>query len=178
MVQQKKIFAVENLAAKIKDAKACYLADYRGLSVGKTTELRQQVKTAGGEMEVVKNRLLKLALKTAGQTELAENEGLQLAGPTAALWAQTDEIAPLKALVKFAQDNELPKIKAGFMGPEFLSAAQVTELAKIPGLSQLKAKLVGSLAAPIYGLVWTLKGNLQKLAWALQAIAKQKENAN
>jgi large subunit ribosomal protein L10 len=63
MPNQKKIFAVDNLAAKIKDAKAVIFTDYRGLNVAQMQKLRQAVRKVGGKLEVAKNTLLKIALE-------------------------------------------------------------------------------------------------------------------
>lgn len=172
MVQQKKIFNVQNLAQKIKDSKAVYLTDYRGLGVGQLTQLRKAVKDAGGQLEVAKNRLFKLALKDSGKKIDADE--IELTGPTAILWANEDEISPLKALVKFAQENQLPTIKIGLFGHDLLSPDQVSQLAQIPSLQNLQAKLVGSLNSPIYGLAHALNWNLQKLTLTIKAIADQK----
>lgn len=171
MVQQNKIFTVQNLVQKIKEAKAIFLADYRGLSVLQMTQLRQTVKKAGGELEVEKNRLFKLALKESGK-----KTDIDLVGPTAILWSNEDEITPLKELVNFAKNNELPTIKFGFLGDDLLSADEVKNLSQIPGRSQLEEKMVGLLASPIYGISRTLNSNLHKLVYALKNLAAKQEN--
>ena len=170
MPAQKKIFTVQELVEKINDAKALYLTDYRGLNVDQMTDLRRAVKKAGGELEVAKNRLFKIALQNSVIKSM-----IDLTGPTAILWANEDEISPLKALVKFAQENELPELKIGFFNREILAAAKIKELAKIPSRSQLEAKLVSLLSGPIRGLTVTLNWNLQKLVFALKEISNQKE---
>ena len=49
---------IEELA---KNAKSIVLVDYRGLTVAQATELRNEVRNAGGVYKVYKNRLMKLA---------------------------------------------------------------------------------------------------------------------
>jgi large subunit ribosomal protein L10 len=168
MPSQKKSFTVANLTAKLKDAKALVLADYRGLSVEQMTELRQKLAESGGQLEVVKNRLLSLAAKEA-KVSLDQKS---LAGPTAAVWANEDEMALIKTLYKFSQENELPKIKSGLFEGQIITAEKVKTLAKLPGLDQLRAKLVGSLQSPAYGLVNSLRWNLSQLVYVLKAVEK------
>jgi len=160
MPNSKKIFTVQNLTEKVKQAKALILTDYAGLKVGQINELRTELKKVGAEYEVVKNNLLSLALKSE-----------PLTGPTAALWVyQADDTTPLKTLAAFIKKNELPKIKMGFWEKELISAEKVMQLANLPGLSELQAKLVGMLNSPINRLVLTLNGNLQKLVFVLKGV--------
>ena len=171
MPSQKNTQQLAELKEKIQTAKAIALADYRGLTVGQITELRTKIKEVGGELKVAKNTLLKLALDNA---EL--NQTKALIGPTLILFANEDEATPLKILVDFAQEYELPTLKAGFLGEEFLDVAQLTALAKLPSRQQLQAKFVGQLSAPIHGLVNVLSGNLRNLIYVLQAIKQSRKN--
>jgi len=170
MVQQKKIFTVANLAQKIKDAKALYLADYRGLDVSQMTELRREIKKTGGELEVSKNRLLKLALKEVGRIDDLAN--FELTGPTAILWANEDEISPLKTLVRYGKEWGLLESKFGFLGEDFIPAENVKELALVPTKKALEAKLVGGLFSPISRLNYALFYNLQKLVFVLKSASQ------
>lgn len=163
MPNAKNVATVNLLKTKLKDAKSLVFADASGLSVNLQRELRQTVKLAGGELIVVKNTLLKLAL---GVKEL-------LPGPTITLLAYEDEIAPIKALAEFAKTHELPKIKAGFLAKEPLSKEQVETLANLPTRIELLAKTVGSLKSPISGFVNVLQGSLRKLVYVLKAVSLQ-----
>ena len=164
MPTQKKVFTVQNLSQKLKDAKTLVLADYRGLSVGQMTDLRGKVKQVGGEVEVVKNRLLKIAAKEAK----VEIDDQILTGPTAVIWAWEDQIQPLKALDTFAKENDLPKAKFGLFEGKIISIEKIKELANLPSQDELRAKLVGALHSPTYGLVNSLNWNLKKLVYILK----------
>lgn len=172
MPTSKKIFTVQNLTEKFKESKGLVLADYCGLDVGQMNELRRAIKKAGGEFEVVKNTLLRLA---------SENYQLpitncQLQGPTAALWVYEEDTAPLKALDQFIAKASLPKIKSAFWNGELISIERVRELANLPSLNELKAKLVGTLQSPTHGLINALEWNMQKIVLVLNAKIK-KQNA-
>lgn len=160
MPSDKNVATVNLLKTKISQAKAIVFADASGLSVNLQRELRQKVKLAGGELIVVKNTLLKLAL---GAKEL-------LVGPTITLLAYEDEIAPLKALAEFARTHDLPKIKAGFLAKEPLTKDQAEALAALPTKVELLAQAIGSLQSPLFGLVNVLQGNLRKLVYVLKAV--------
>ena len=172
MPNQKKIFTVANLTQKIKDAKSLILADYQGLSVAQINRLRDQIKAVGGEFEVVKNRLLKIASDEA-KIELDDQV---LTGPTAILWAWENELEAIKTLENFAKENNSPKIKSGLFEGKIISAEKIKQLAQIPGKKELQAKLVGALCSPAYGLVNSLSWNLKKLVYVLSEKAKGGED--
>jgi large subunit ribosomal protein L10 len=165
MVKQDKVYTVQNLAEKLKQAKAVVLTDYHGLKVSQMAELRQNIKKAGGEFEVVKNTLLNRA---ANESKIKiDSEVLQ--GPTAVLWAYEDQISPLKALVDFAKINELPKIKFGLLDQMAAPVEKIKQLASLPSKEELKVKLIGTLQSPLYGLNNALDWNLRKLVLVLKA---------
>lgn len=170
MKKSEKIFTVQNLAEKIKQAKALILSDYSGLGVDRINELRREIKKAGGEFEVVKNTLLQLATKD-GKWEMGDKK---LTGPTAALWLYTENITPLKTLNEFIRKNEAPKIKFGFWNDEQISIEKINQLANLPGMEELRAKLIGVLQSPIYGLANALRWNPTKLVYILKAKGGEK----
>ena len=171
MVKQNKIFAVEDATAKVKDAKAIALADYRGITVSQATLLRRKVKEAGGQLQIIKNTLLLRALRSNDYK--IEPEKLQ--GPTMVLFANEDEISPLKAFSVFAKTtNGLLPWKAGFMAGKSLSLEELGQIAAIPGKIDLQAKLVGLLFSQPSRLAYSLNYNLQKLVIVLSAINNKK----
>ncbi len=166
MKKSQKFFTVDNLKEKIKQAKALVLTDYSGLNVEQINKLRLEIKKNGGEFEVVKNTLLCLAAKNL-QLPI---DNWQLEGPTAALWIYNDDISPLKTLDSFIKKNELPKIKFGFWNKELIDQEKIKQLAALPGLEELRAKLIGFLKSPLFGLCNGLSYNLKKMVFVLSNI--------
>jgi len=172
MPSQKNQNQVKILQEKLAKAKSIVLADYRGLPVNLQQDLRQKIVEVNGELIVVKNTLLKIALKQ----EKFDLKPLldSFTGPTITLLAYEDEIAPIKVLAEFAKDNQLPVIKAGFLNKDPLSKDKVNQLAQLPTKVELLAKTVGTIKAPLSDIVNVLSGNLKNLVYALQAIKNQK----
>lgn len=173
MPNKQNISAVAELETKLSLAQAVYLADYAGLTVKEQVKLRQAIQTAGGDMTVAKNSLLKIAMANQGfDTTKLESD---LTGPNITLFAGADTIAPLKAMVDFAGSNEkaLPKLKSGILGKEILSFTQVIQLSKLPSKLELIAKLLGTLSNPIKQLVCVLSAPTRNLVYALNAINKK-----
>lgn len=183
MVQQVKIEAVQNLAEKIKQAKSLVLVDFSNLSVPLQNKLRQTVVEAGGEFRVVKNNLFKLAFKK-GKTGLSDRQaGLSpdfdfekienLRGPTAALFSLKDELAPLKVLVQFIKDYQLPRLKFGFFEGQLIDKEKIETLAKIPNQEVLITQTISLINSPLSGLVSGLQSNLNQLVGVLENIKSQ-----
>lgn len=173
MKKTEKIYQVENLEEKIKQAKAIAFASYQGLNVDQITSLRKDIKKAGGEFEVAKNTLLTRAFKKTG-LDLSE----PLKGPNAVVWAYENETSPFKALADFSKTNETLKIKHGFLGEETISLEKIMHLASLPSMDELRAKLVGGLSSPISGLHNALSWNLNKLILVLKNAQAKKEQLN
>jgi len=172
MPSDKNVQAVALLKTEFAQSKSVILADYSGLSVADQVDLRAKVAEAGGTFSVAKNNLIKLALgETVGDTI---NEALN--GPTAVLIAKEDAVTALKAMVTFAKEKELPKIKAGFMDGKSLTLEEVVELAKLPGRSELMARLIGTINAPRANMVYVLKANLSGLVRVLKAVGEKGSN--
>jgi large subunit ribosomal protein L10 len=171
MKRSEKTFFVDNLAQDLKGATCIVLIDYTGLSVKMQQELKKKLKDCEATMTVVKNTLFKLA----GKNAKVPNETLTdkvLSGPTALVISEKDPIAPLQVLAKFAKENEIPNFKVGIVDGAFQDKNSLTTLSRLPSKDVLVAQTVGAIAAPMYGIVATLQGNLQKLVYILKAKAE------
>lgn len=168
MANSKNIAIATSLAEKFSKAISVVLADYRGLTHKQSEDLHRAVKKVGGEFVIAKNSLLQIA----SQSSHYNLEPKTLVGPTAALFAFEDELAPLKELFKIIKTLSLPKVKFGFISGKKYSDLEVEVIAKLPGQDILRGQVVGRLNGPIYGLVYSLNYNLQKLVYVLSKINK------
>ena len=127
------------------------VAHYAGLTVADMTKLRSEMRSAGGQVKVAKNRLVKLALEGTDAKGIAD----LLKGPTCLAFS-ADPIAAPKVAVKFAKTNEKFVILGGAMGATVLDAKGVNSLASLPSLDELRGKLIGLLQAPASKIARTL----------------------
>ena len=127
------------------------VAHYAGLTVSAMTKLRSEMRGAGGQVKVAKNRLVKLALEGTDAKGIAD----LLKGPTCLAFS-ADPVAAPKIAVKFAKANEKFVILGGAMGSTVLDAKGVNSLADLPSLDELRGKLIGLLQAPASKIARTL----------------------
>lgn len=164
--RQQKQDLTTKMTDKLSRSKSVVFADYQGLTMSELNTLRDQLRDAGAEFSVTKNNLLKIALNNS---QLTINDEL-LKGPVATLFAYEDEIAPIKVLVKALKDAQKGKVKGGLMEGEFMDEYSITKLSQLPSKDELRAKVVGSLGAPLYGIVAVCQANLRNLVYALDQI--------
>jgi large subunit ribosomal protein L10 len=163
---------LKTLEEKINRSKSIVFASFNALGVQANQELRTKLREEGGEYYVAKKTLLDLALKGQNVKDL---DVKAFEGKLATIFSYDDEVSAVKALDSFRKDNEEKLyFMGGILENKFLSAEEVTNLAKIPSREELYAKMVGSLNAPVSGLANVLSGNLRKLVYALNAIKEAK----
>ncbi len=154
----------------LTEAKGAVLVDFCGLTVAEDTELRRKVREAGASYTVYKNTLIALAAKEAGLDEL--NAVLE---KNTAICSSADAVAACKVICDFAKDHKKILLKAGIVEGKVVTVDEVKAVAALPPREVLVAKMLGSLNAPISGLVRTLNGTVAKIVYALDAVREQKE---
>ncbi len=170
LTRNQKEETVSELGEKMAKMKALVLIDYSGMKVSKMSELRKELKKAGAELKVFKRRLVDLALKKSGLSlDIA-----RIKGQLALVFGYKDEVGAAKTAYKLSEGNKIFKIIAGIVGGKSLDAAAVNTLAKLPTKEELLAKLVGTISAPMAGLVNVLRGNMRGLVRVLSAYAETK----
>jgi large subunit ribosomal protein L10 len=167
---KQKLETVAAVKEKLAETKSLVVADYRGLSVDKMTELRAKLRQEGVELKVVKNRLAKIALKESGMDPMDP----YLKGMTTIAFGIKDPVSPAKVLAAFAKDNEKLQIIGGQMDNRLLDAAAINELALLPSREVLLGRLLGSLTSPISKVAYGLNQTVAKTVYAFDAIARQK----
>ena len=149
--------------------------DYKGMTVEQATTLRASFRKAGVEYKVVKNTLVKQAIK---HTTYAKKLDDVLVGMTGIAWCYEDPSAAAKVVKEFkktgGEAGEKLKVKGGVIEGEILSAARVeNELATMPGKDELRAMLLATLQAPLQQFVALLQAPTQNLVYVLAAKERQ-----
>lgn len=162
---------VKSVAEKAKGAKALVFANFKGVSVKDVTKIRRELLKSGSSWQVLKKTLLNIALKDAGVSVNAR----ELDGQVGVAFS-SDEVTAAKVLVEFKKANKEStlEIVGGSLGNEALDVKAVKALAELPSQDELRAKLVGTLQAPITGFVRALSGNLSGLVRVLGAVRDSK----
>ena len=167
---------VDALKEKLSKTKAVFVAEYRGMTVAQSTDLRAKVRQAGGELKVSKNTLFRIAMKEAGLSELPEE---MTKGPNIYALCYDDPVAVAKVLKEYANDKTQKAfiLKGGLLESQQLNLAQVMALADLPSKEVLRGQVVRTIAAPLSGLVNVLSGTMRNLVTCLAQIRDKKEES-
>jgi large subunit ribosomal protein L10 len=163
--KKKKVELVAEYVEQLEQSKGLILADYRGLSVNDVSEIRKTMRPIGSKFQVVKNRLLLLALKEVDLALPAE----WLIGPTAVSFCY-DEVPPVaKVLTDAAKDFEALQIKGGVLGTSVVGADQVRAIADLPSREVLLAQVLGAINAPAAQVAGVVTSGVRQVLNVLQA---------
>ncbi|HEY7765719.1 MAG TPA: 50S ribosomal protein L10 [Aestuariivirgaceae bacterium] len=157
---------VATLSTVFKKAGVIVVAHNNGITVSQMNDLRSRMRKAGAAVKVAKNRLAMLALDG---TDVAGIKDL-FKGPTMIAYSSDPVTAP-KIVSEFAKGHEKLVVLGGALGTSTLDAKGVKELAELPSLDQLRAKLVGLLQAPATRIAGVLQAPAGQLARVFNAYA-------
>jgi len=166
-IRPEKASMAAELNERVSGALYMILADYDGMNMPQTTELKSTLRNSGASYNVVKNRMLNRALPVDAADLLK--------GQTALIYGEGDVVEVAKIIKKFTAKNKKPVVKGGFLEGKAISAEEVTELAKLPSKDVLRAQLLGTLQAPCTQLVGVLDQKVASLVYVLSAVKDKKE---
>ncbi|MFA6518325.1 MAG: 50S ribosomal protein L10 [Candidatus Shapirobacteria bacterium] len=170
MPNSKNIQQLKEVTKRLEATKSAALLQYQGLTAGQVSDLRAKVRQVGGEITVVKNTLLTRALAKIG-IQMPE----ALTGPTAIVYCDQDEIAPLKEIETVNKDKEKTSFKYGIYNQKLLLADELKKFLSLPSKSALISQLLGGLQNPLLRLSYALRFNQTQLVLTLKALESKKQ---
>ncbi len=158
LTRDEKTAVVTDVSAQAAKAQSLAMAEYRGITVEQLNKLRVDARSKGVYLHVLKNTLVRRAVKGT-QFEVAADA---MSGPLIYGFSE-DAVAAAKVLADFAKTNDKLIVKAGAFAGKPLDAKGVMALASIPSREVLLAQVAGLLMSPI-----------QRFAVALGQVALKK----
>jgi large subunit ribosomal protein L10 len=156
---------IKELNDKFSRAKAAIAVQFGKLPVATVTHLRRKLREGKVEYKVLKNTLAKRAAKGTPIEQVAD----QFTGPVAVCLAYEDVVAPAKILTDFIKDLGTVKVKSAVVEGRRIDAKGVQALAKLPGLPQLRARILGMINQPAARLARTIAAPGTQLALVIKA---------
>jgi large subunit ribosomal protein L10 len=173
MLREEKEAVIAEVAELLAGSETMFVSDYRGLTVAQLSELRAKLRESGARIRIVKNTLGGIAAERAGRDALSP----LLSGPTAVTFCGDDLVGAAKALAEFAKSHPQLGVRGGLLEASLIDAEGVKALASLPPRDVLIAQVVGTMAAPMTGLVTVLQGTVSGFVRALNQVAQQKAAA-
>jgi len=137
------------------------------------------IEEIGGDIKVIRNSILKIALEESNLKELAP----KMRGALIINYTKKDPIILAKKIGEIISyfrkekniKEDIPEIAFGILNGKLITAEEVKKLANLPPKEVLLAQLLGTMKAPITNFAVVLKNVLNKLVWALNAVKEKKE---
>ena len=154
--KDKKTTLVADLTELLSNSKMVVYAKYEGLTVAELQELRKMAREANVKIKVVKNRLVKVAMKEIAAYKNTDSSGLT--GQLLYALGTDEDFDSAKVLTKFAKTHAKMELLGGFNGEgTTLSKEEVTTLGSLPTKNELIAQVVDTLLSGINGVVSALE---------------------
>ncbi len=172
MPTTKKAETIGSLTEMLQKNPLAILTEYRGMTVSEITNLRKQLRGKGSEYHVTKNTLLLRAANELGYQNLEE----ALAGPTAVAFIGDDLVGGVKQVLDYARTARVNAkgakvfvVKHGILQGQLIKGDELEDLTKLPSKEEMVTKMLGSLNAPMYGLVQVLAASPRNLVNVVNA---------
>ncbi|HWO21943.1 MAG TPA: 50S ribosomal protein L10 [Kofleriaceae bacterium] len=165
----------EQVLGEIKESFAnvasIVVADYRGIRVPVVTTMREDFRKNGCQYRVLKNSLVKIAVKGSKMEPLSA----LMVGTTAVIWSHEVPQTPAQIALKWAKDEPKFVIKGGYYEGQLLDPAGVDALAKMPGKNEIRASMLMTFLAAPQSFVAQIIAGPQNFAYLLDARKRQLE---
>jgi large subunit ribosomal protein L10 len=171
ITKDKKKDIVADLAEKFKKTSGFYIVNFKGMSVEDAIRIRRELKKIGVDYKVAKNTLVNRAIQAVGGINLPDEA---LKGESAIIFGYTDAVAPAKIIKEQFTKFEKPILKAAMIEGQYFDASQLNVLAALPSKDDMMASIVGSLHAPITGIVGSINAVMRDVASLIEEVAKKK----
>ena len=167
MLKSEKEVMIKELHEKFARTKSAVVAEFSKVDVETVTKLRRKFREGKVEYKVIKNTLARRAAEGTSVSVISDD----FTGPVALCISYDDVVAPAKILMDFIKDMETIKVRSAVVDGRKVDANGVKALAKLPGLNELRAQLLGMLNQPAGKLVRTIAAPGSQLARVIQANA-------
>ena len=161
---------VKEMSTVLSDAEVVLTADYSGLTSNELNQLRKTTREAGVFIKLVKNNMLKMALKDSQFASMAEN----VSGPQIVAVGREDAGKFAKSIKEFIDKHDKLKPKAiNYLGQD-LDISELKKLASLPTYEEAISKLLSVMQGPIQKLMGTMKAVPNKLVRTIDAVKASK----
>lgn len=175
-MRQEKQLLLNEVKDQIDQFGSFVIMRYLSLSANKANDFRRQVAKIGGNVEVMRKRILIKAAKAAG----VELDLDTLPGHIGLVYASNDPIEMTKFVFKFGQENDKAvQVVGGRFEGQIYNAADVEKLSKLPGKNEMRAQLLSMFEAPMAQTLAVMDALLSSVVYCLDNKSKlEQESSN
>lgn len=174
-MRQDKQLLLNEIKGQIDHYGSFVVMRYTKLTANKANNFRREVGKLGGNVEVMRKRVLIKAAEAAGVSLNLK----ELPGHIGLVYAIKDPIEMTKFVIQFSQQNDKAiEVVGGRIDGQLYNAADVDTLSKLPGKDEMRAQLLSVFEAPMAQTLAVMDALLSSVVYCLDNKAQLgQENA-
>ncbi|WKZ31419.1 MAG: 50S ribosomal protein L10 [Candidatus Dojkabacteria bacterium] len=169
--KDQKTALLEQYKSLLTENKGYIAVDTEGVDTTAVTELKKKLREIGSTVTVVKNNIFKIALDETKSPVETKDFDFQ----TAVITYDADPTVVAKLIKDVQKDTEKFEARFGVVEGKFVEKSKVMGLAEIPSREELLAKMLGSMIAPVSGVMNAVTGNVRGFAQVLSQLGEKGE---
>lgn len=174
-MRKEKQLLLDEVKEKINHFDSFVIFNYKGLSANAAGQFRRQVNSIGGDVEILKKRVLVKAADTAGVSLQVED----LPGHIGIVFAGKDPIETAKVVFKFKNDNgKAIDVLGGRFDGKIYAGDDVEKLSKLPSKDEMRAQLLSVFEAPLTHTLSVMEAIVTSIMYCLENKSKQDAENN
>lgn len=168
-MRQEKQLLLDEVHGQMTKHSSFVIMSYTGLTANAANDFRRQVAKSGGNVEVIRKRVLIKAAQAAGITlELAA-----LPGHIGLVYAGADPIETTKLVFKFRQETNAVEVIGGRLDGQMYSGADIETISNLPSKDEMRAQFLSVLEAPLSQTLAVMDAILTSVVYCLDNKSKQ-----
>jgi large subunit ribosomal protein L10 len=168
-MRQDKQLLLDEIKDQIGKYDSFVVMRYLKLTANKANQFRREVRKMGGDVGVMRKRVLVKAADNAG----ISLDVKELPGHIGLVYAMKDPIEMTKFVMQFGEDNDQSiEVIGGRIDGQLYNAPDINALSKLPGKDEMRAQLLGTLEAPMAQTLAVMEALLSSVVYCLDNKAK------
>lgn len=168
-MRAEKQFLLDEVTDQMDQYKSFLIMRYTALTANTANDFRREVANTGGNVEILRKRLLIKAAKKAG-IELTLK---QLEGHIGLIFAGPDAIHTTKTAIRFGKDaGNAIEVIGGNIDGQIYTGEQVEMLSTLPSKDEMRAQLLSVFEAPMSQTLAVMDSMLTSVLFCMDNHAK------
>lgn len=171
-MREEKSLLLDEVKEQIDQFSNFTIVQYFKVNANKMSELRNEVAKLGGDVQVIRKRILVKAAAASG----IEISLTDLPGHIGLIYSGNDAVETTKFVFEFGKSSgDALKVLGGRLDGQLYNATDVEAISKLPGKDEMRAQLLATLEAPMSHTVSVINAILTAVPYVLEN--KSKENS-
>jgi large subunit ribosomal protein L10 len=173
-MRKEKQLLLDEIKGQIENFDSFVIINYMGLTANAAADFRRRVSTLGGNLEMVKKRVLVQAADCVGIKLDLE----ALPGHIGIVFAGQDPIETAKVVFKFKDENKTINVMGGRFDGRMYNSEDVEKLSKLPSMDEMRAQLLSVFEALLSQTLSVMEAIVTSVVYCLDNKCKQENDEN